>query len=285
MARILIAGCGDVGTLLAQRLLRERHTVWGLRRRPTGFPDGLIPISADLCDPAALAQLPLDLDYVVYAAAADAYDPARYRSAYVEGFANLVAALRTQLPGLKRFLFTSSTGVYGQQTGEWVDESSATHPQGFSGEVLLEAEARVRDLPCPHVTVRFGGIYGPGRDGLLERVRAGRTSYVEGESRYTNRIHREDCAGVLAHLLFVPEVSELYLGVDSQPICERELLTWLAQELEAPPPKALPADQASERRGGNKRCSNRRLLDCGYVFRYPSYREGFAEQLRAIKGI
>jgi len=282
-ARVLVAGCGYVGSALAAELAAEGHTVFGLRRRPVGLPPGVAPIAADLSDPTSLAALPRELDAVVYAAAADGFSDAAYGAAYVDGPRRLLEALvaANERP---RVLFTSSTAVYGQSDGEGVDETSETRPAGFSGARLLEGEAVLLGAPLPATVVRLGGIYGPGRMRLVERVRGGEARLRGGPPLYTNRIHRDDCAGVLRHLLLAADPAAVYLGVDCEPAAESDVLRWIAHELGLPEPPA--ADDAAGaldpplRPRGSKRCSNRRLLASGYRFRFPTYREGYAAALR-----
>ncbi|MFQ5416594.1 MAG: NAD-dependent epimerase/dehydratase family protein, partial [Myxococcota bacterium] len=93
MGRVLIAGCGYVGSALGCELLTESHEVWGLRRRPVSLPRGIVPVVADLGLAASLDELPRDLDTVFYLASPGGSDDAHYRTAYVEGLANLLASL------------------------------------------------------------------------------------------------------------------------------------------------------------------------------------------------
>jgi nucleoside-diphosphate-sugar epimerase len=127
--------------------------------------------------------------------------------------------------------------------------------------------------------VRFGGIYGPGRTRLIDSVRSGQARCEPG--LYTNRIHRDDCAGVLEHLLALAAPAPLYIGVDDEPALQCEVLRWLAQQLGVPPPVPSGAPDDSRRRGGNKRCCNARLRASGYRLLYPSYCEGYTALLRA----
>ena len=173
MARILIAGCGDVGATLGQRLSAAGHEVWGLKRRPADLPPGIRPLAADLTDPATLNVLPPDLDAVVYSAAAAGFGEAAYQAAYVAGVRNLLDALRQAGQQPQRLLFTSSTSVYAQHQGEWVDEDSPAEAEGFSGRCIRDGERLMGDSGWPAVVVRFGGIYGPGRTRLIDSVRAG----------------------------------------------------------------------------------------------------------------
>jgi nucleoside-diphosphate-sugar epimerase len=278
LARVLIAGCGYVGSVLAEELAHDGHEVWGLRRRVTALPDGVRPLEADLALPATLAGLPPGLDFVFYLAAPGGSDDALYRTAYVEGLGNLLAALEREDQGPRRVVFVSSTAVYAQTDGSWVDEDSPTEPQHFSSRRLLEGEALLAASPFARVVVRFGGIYGPRRDRLIEKVRTARAHYHAKPPQYTNRIHRDDCAGALRHLMGVASPETRYVGVDSDPAAEETVLNWLAGTLGAPvPARAGPEEPRSSR--GNKRCRNARLLESGYALRYPTFREGYSAVL------
>lgn len=199
-----------------------------------------------------------------------------YALAYVETLATLLPVLQSRPPGL--VVFVSSTSVYHQSDGGWVDEDSRTAPDSFAGRRLLEAEALLRGSGLRHTTLRCAGIYGPGRDFLLRQVRAGKG----GTEDFTNRIHVRDAAGVIAHLLERhfrgEEIVPLYLVCDSCPAPGAEVRRWLAERLGVDPATLQPA--ASER-GGNKRCSNRRLLASGYHLRYPSFRDGYGALLES----
>lgn len=273
--RVLIAGCGDVGTALGLRLAARGAEVFGLRRFPGDLPAPLVPLAADLADADTLRDLPGDLSAVAYTAAADHGDETAYRRAYHDGLLNLLEALARGRQRPRRLLFTASTAVYGQTDGSWVDEDAPTEPTRFTGRVLLDAEAVLRDAPMPAVSVRLAGIYGPGRTRLVEQVRAGEATCPETPA-YTNRIHRTDCAGVLAHLLELAQVAPVYTAADHDPADRCTVLRWLADRLGAPPPSVTPRPG---RRGANKRVSNARLTGSGYRFAYPSFRDGYAEML------
>ncbi|MGH7382044.1 MAG: SDR family oxidoreductase [Candidatus Methylomirabilales bacterium] len=276
MARVLIAGCGYVGSALAERLAGEGHVVWGLRRHPEELAPGVHPLAADLTDPGTLRNLPSGLECVVYTAAPDRLDDAAYRSIYVDGLSHVLDALQHQGQKPRRVFFTSSTAVYAQSAGEWVDEASPIEPTHFSGMRMLEAERLVRSGPFPATILRLGGIYGPGRAGLIERVRRGEAVCIDGPPTYTNRIHRDDCASVLQHLMAHPQPDDLYLGVDHEPAEDCVVLRWLAGRLGVPPPRVEnPTLGSAQRRRGNKRCRNARLVASGYMFRYPTFRDGY----------
>ncbi len=275
--RTLIAGCGYVGCALGERLASEGHTVFGARRNVESLPPAIQPVALDLSSPIAPDKLPPDLDFVFYTASAGGSSEDAYKSAYIEGPRNLLAALETQ--NARRVLFTSSTGVYGQRDGEWVDEESPTEPESFSGRVLLEGERVFLDGPYPAVVLRLGGIYGPGRTRSIER--AIRRADGEEPPLYSNRIHRDDCAGALRHLMLLEEPEQVYLGVDNEPTDRRTVAEWLEDRL---PPETTRADGPSgtPRRRTNKRCDNSRLLASGYRFLHPTFREGFVALLREM---
>ncbi|HEY8493163.1 MAG TPA: NAD-dependent epimerase/dehydratase family protein [Myxococcota bacterium] len=290
MARVLIAGCGYLGSELARRLAAEGHTVFGLRRTPGALPDGVQPVVADLCQRdglrAALAEVERGgIDAVAYTAAAERADDEAYRRAYVEGLANVVAWADAQGMRPPRVLFTSSTAVYAQDDGSWVDEESPTEPVHFAGRRMLEAERLL--APVSGVAVRLGGLYGPGRTRLVEAVRSGQARIRPGPPRWTNRIHRDDAAGALHHLieraLRGEPLEACYVGVDDEPADEAEVLRWLAERLGVPPPAPAPGDAAPPARGGNKRCRNARLRASGYRFTYPSFREGYGALIGAAR--
>lgn len=282
--RVLIAGCGDVGSELGRRLAAEDHRVWGLRRRVEALPSDIEPVAADLNRPSTLEGLPSDLDAVVYTAAAGGRTEEAYRAAYLDGLGHLQEALSQQGQTPGALIFVSSTAVYGQEDGSWVDETSATEPTSFSGKILLQAEQQALGGPFPASVARLSGIYGPGRRRLIQSVASGQAR-LEPSSQplYTNRIHRNDCAGMLHHMLSRHwqgnGLDPVVLGVDHEPTAKRQVLTWIAERLGVPEPPESEDSTSSRLRGGNKRCRNARLLATGYRFEYPTYREGYGELL------
>lgn len=275
---VLIAGCGDLGTAVGQVLAKQGATVVGLRRRAAPLPAPLRTLRADLRQRRALVQLPPDISLVYYIATPDRFDDDAYREAYVDGLSNLLAALHGQRQPPRRLVLVSSTAVYGQLAGEWVDETSPTVPTAFSGRRMLESERLALGSDVPSVVVRFGGIYGPGRERMVKKVEAGEPCAAD-PPLYTNRIHREDCIRVLAHVADARVPPGVYLATDDAPCAQCELMDWLAAQLGRPlsPRRAGPA---GGRRGSNKRCRNDKLKATGFQLRYPTYREGYAALLR-----
>ena len=260
-----------MGNALATRLLTDGCAVWGVRRRVDALAPGVRPWRIDLTDPRSFDRPPAAFDYLFYTASADRRDEAAYRAIYVDALRALLAALRGAGCPLRRIFFTSSTAVYGQSEGEWVDEESPAEPSGFNGRVLLEAEESIASAPETGINVRLSGIYGPGRTRLVRKVWSGEASATQS---WTNRIHVEDCAGALHHLLRLNKPASLYLGSDDEPATTAEVVDWMSRQLGVPAPPTADTARA------NKRCRNARLRESGYVFQYPTFRDGYPEIIR-----
>ena len=267
MPAVLIAGCGDVGSELARRLLADGHDVYGLRRRTRLLPEGVRPVAGDLRDPRSLRTLPGEIDVVCYTASADRRSPEAYREVYVDGLRNVLSAV-SRTSAVRRVLYTSSTRVYPQNGGERVDEDSPTGGDDIYARLLLEGERVARESSSCAVVVRFGGIYGPGRTRLIDLVRKGGSCAA---MHYTNRIHRDDCAGVLRHLMQLERPAFVYLGADHEASTQCAVMDWIAKRLGVPPPARRDGPQATT----GKRCDNARLVTSGYAFEYSSFREGY----------
>lgn len=277
MSTVLLAGCGAIGSALGLRLQQAGHQVIGLRRSAVAMPFPLL--QADFSAPLDPALFSTPIDYVVHTATPGERSDAGYAAAYPGSVRNLLAALKGH--PLKRFFFVSSTAVYAQDDGSWVDEASPTQPVEFNGVRMLEAEQLLWNSGVLATSVRFGGIYGAGRSWLINRVKAG-CNVQSLPPKYTNRIHQDDCVGVLQFLLEQSEagatLADCYLGVDDDPASEETVCGWLANYLQAPAPvlNTAPADAPQ-----NKRCRNDRLRALGYRFRYADFRAGYAAQLAA----
>ncbi|WP_313463884.1 NAD-dependent epimerase/dehydratase family protein [Stutzerimonas nitrititolerans] len=273
---VLIAGCGDVGSRFGLQMSRAGWTVYGLRREAAGLPVPILPVAGDLLVGQCPRNWPnAELSYLVYAASASQHDEPGYRQAYVEGLRNVLGWLEQRGQRPKRLLFLSSTGVYGQNQGEWIDETSPTEPNGFTGQVMLEAERLALNSGLPATLVRMGGLYDPARPWLQNQIRAGLR--VDREPpQYSNRIHRDDAAGLLAFLLQTDlrgvALDDCYLGVDNDPAPLHEVVDWLRERLDV----THWAEQSMTRRAGSKRCSNARARALGWTPKYPSYRDGYA---------
>jgi len=275
--KLLIIGCGDIGQRLAHQLDPQRYHVTGLRRHP---PEDLPCLMYRACDATQAEQLDAvlaseDFDVVVISMTPAERSDVGYELAYVQTCRNLVTGLKCLQQQPRLVIFVSSTAVYSQNDGSWVNEQSPTEPEGFSGKRLLEAEQVIQQSGFAHSNIRFSGIYGPGRNRLIEQVKHGRAS---ASPHYTNRIHADDCAGVLAHLIELQHrenLADVYLATDSSPMPMIEVVSWIAGQLGIE--HFLSPDAVNER--GNKQISNQRLLESGYKLRYADFRSGYMQLL------
>lgn len=273
MAHTLIIGLGDVGCRLAGRLLAAGHRVTGVRRGEQA-PAGVSLLRADVTAPGL--ELPA-ADYVVVLLTPSERGEAGYRHTFVDGTAAVLRAL--PMPP-RRLFWASSTAVYGQDAGEWVDEASVTAPAAMNGRVLLAGERSVLASGLPATILRFGGLYGPGRHRLLHWVERGEPVLAE-PPQWTNRLHVDDAAALLAHLIACDQRGEalaaIYNGVDDEPAPQHEVLAWLAAAMQRPAPP-VTADASA---GQGKRVRNARSRADGFHCRYPDYRAGYAQVLQA----
>lgn len=274
MERVLIAGCGRIGTELGLKLSEYGYNVWGIRRSGQ-VPTPLHTIQTDLLKCPKLDQA---FDYVIFTTSADNYTRPAYKAAYLDCLKKLTSQLSA---APKKFIYTSSTAVYGQHQGEWVDECSITEPAGFAGEYLLEAERFLSEQSFPSTVVRYSGIYGPEYKGLLEQVKT-RKIQLTSHPHYTNRIHSVDCVRVLEFILKQKEADSLYLATDCEPVEKNTLIHWLEDKLNLP--KTETISQHLPKRG-NKRSSNKKLLNEGFTFQYPTYVEGYETCITASASI
>ena len=272
--RILLAGCGDLGERVAQRLRARGDEVWALRRQPPARGGhGIHWLRGDLTDPASLRELPAGITRLVYLPAPATRDKAAYRAIFVSGLRHLLDALDRRK--LARVLFVSSSAVYGEHDGDWVDEATPTDPPGFNGAVLLEAEQWLAEQSLPSTVLRLAGLYGPGRLQLIERLRAGQLRVPRETPHWANRIHVDDAAAAVAHLLQLKSPQPLYLGVDDMPMPLDELYDFLAALIDAP----LPAEGAAPAGVSSKRLRNAKLRASGWAPQWPDAREGYAALL------
>lgn len=270
---VLIAGCGDLGGRVARLLLDQGRHVIGLRRQARALPQRVQALAADLA--VGVPRLPR-VDQVVFCAAPDSGDAAAYRAVYETAWGNLLAAVCAAETPPRRVLLITSTRPYAQQDGGWVDEDSPVSARDAQTASLLRAECMLRDSGLPGLVLRPAGLYGAGEGPLLRSLREGRARCASGPPRWSNRMHRDDAARAIVHLLGLADPAPLYLGVDCEPTDHAELLRELAAWIGVPAPESaqLPPPAA------NRRCRNARLLASGFRFEYPSWREGY----RAVLG-
>jgi nucleoside-diphosphate-sugar epimerase len=269
---VYIAGCGDLGTEAGLRFAAAGHRVVGLRRRAELVPAPLEGRAVDLRTETPVIDD--DATVVVVALAAGSRDPDEYRATYVDGLRRVLDAIEASAAD-PRLLVVSSTAVYDVDDGSVVTEETPATGASPTAAVLVEAEALLRER-APHATLlRLSGIYGPGRERLIEQVRGGDATLAEqpGTSPHTNRVHRDDAAAAIVHLAGLAMIGPVYLVTDDEPVRLDDVLTFLAAELGVAAP--APAPPRGRQAGGDKRLSNALLRATGFSFTYPTYREGY----------
>jgi nucleoside-diphosphate-sugar epimerase len=289
--RVLIVGCGYVGLKLGIELRGAGHAVTGLRRSLEGAAEvaaaGLTPRVADVTRLESLRTLPADWDWVVNCVASGGGDVDAYRKVYFEGTRNLLTWLEDG--PVRKFVYTGSTGVYGQDDGSWVDEESPAVPGSETGGVLRATEdlllaAAGRGFPA--VPLRVAGIYGPGRGYFFRQFVKGEARLEGHGQRHLNMVHRDDVAGAVIAALERATAGRTYNVVDDEPVSQVDLFAWLAAALGRPMPPFVAVDPHLQRRRAatNKRISNRRLrAELGYALRFPSFRDGYAAEVKVLR--
>lgn len=273
--RVALIGCGDIGQRLSRELPSERYRFLGMRRNlPEAADEAIDWVQADYLKPETLDVLKVFCpDYVVITLKPTAYSESGYQQGYEQGAQNIVAALEDLSP--KRIFYVSSTRVYAETGGAWITEESPLAQHGYAALSLIAAEQTMLQAGMPLTIVRFAGIYDGRAQYYLNRMRQGLWSASEPPI-YTNRIHRDDCAGFLGHLISLHEcgapIATVYNGSDGSPATRYEIERYLAVREGLRPPESEPTQTEPEE---HKRIDNERLIDTSYQLRYPNYREGY----------
>ena len=289
--RALIVGCGYVGLPLGAELVRQGGTVFGLRRHPGATAEmqaaGIHPLCVDITRPETLAALPRGFDWVVNCTASGGGGAAEYRQIYHEGNRHLLDWLASAPP--LKYVYTSSTSVYGQNDGSVVTEHSPVTPEAETAQVLVETEnlllAAARQ-GFPAVILRVAGIYGPARGHWFKAFLRGEARLEGTGTRHLNMIHRDDLIGVIIAALRGAPAGEIFNAADHEPVTQREFFQWLAAALNLPLPPPIPADAEGWRRRGitDKRVSNAKLLaTLKYQFRHPDFRAGYTAEIARLQ--
>lgn len=286
--RIVIAGCGYLGRALGLRYLKEGRAVLGLRRDAAAVEalraEGVHAASADLLDPATYPAEAMGADLAVLCQA-----PSRRSDGYPVTYAEACAQFASWAAsggGAKRLVFVSSTSVYGDFGGEWIDEAVDPLSEGklsaealAKAEQLLKAEQSILKSGVSACVVRSAGIYGPGRN-RLAAARGGKVPAATKGGGYTNRIHVTDLAEAVRVVADKGTAGQVYIASDGSPSTQGDFYDWLFDRLGT---RRLfdgclytDAETAPPVRGeANKRCRNTKLRSLGWTPRYASYKEGY----------
>jgi nucleoside-diphosphate-sugar epimerase len=283
----LVFGCGYLGERVARRWLSHGDRVFAATRAAERAKalqhSGLLPIVCDVTVPQTLQGLP-DVKTVLFAVSHDHRSGQSTEDTHVTGLRNVLYAL----PGsVERLIYISTTGVYHQRDGSWVDEDSPTLPNRASALAHLRAEHALGEHPLGRrsIVLRLAGIYGPNRIPRLRELQSGQ--FIEDDANgFLNLIHVDDaCAAIVAAEQSCP-TPELMIISDGQPVLRREFYAFAAALLDRmPQPTGVAAQDGTvalaRRSDTNKRCLNQRMRDRLQLrLAYPSYRQGLSAILQ-----
>lgn len=267
---IVIIGCGYIGSEVALTWKKKGHTVTATTRSPERL-DLLSKVSQKSIilkgnDEDELVPLIADNDVILVTVAADS--PEHYESAYLNTaqiFRHL--ALEMDLP--RHLIYTSSTSVYGDHHGQWVDETSELHAKSEQAKILIEAEKNylsLAELGWRVCLLRFSEIYGPGRE-LSRRVKQFEGHVLPGSGgHYTNMVHKADCAAAIDYSLR-HHLEGIYNLSDDEHPTRKELYDAVSKKFKLPQVKWDP--EHTSLHTGNKRVSNHKIKAEGFAFHHP----------------
>ncbi len=273
MYNICVLGMGYTGMAIAKYFKSKNQRVYGIIRNPerkeTLEKKEIIPVLADITKPETLKKIPA-AHFIVIAVSPDSRDEESYRKIYLEGVRNFIEAIQKN-PRPYLILYLSSTGAYGSKVAGHVTEDTPLQNDSWRSEVLTQAEEQILNSGYESIVFRLGGIYGPGRN-RIERVK--NDDWVKPEKNVSmNVIHRDDIVGAVQTLFKEGEAGKVYLGCDDSPAPIFEFYSWLSEKL------GKKCDLPLDAETSGKNCSNKRLKALGYMFKYPTFKEGYEELL------
>jgi nucleoside-diphosphate-sugar epimerase len=293
--RLLIFGCGYIGTAVADAALARGWTVTALTRNAAHARQltsrGILTVVADLADAAWHAQVDRAQDVILNTVSSGGGGLEGYQRAYVEGTRSILAWAGERVDAT--FIYTGSTSVYPQGAGEMVTEETPAGEGGSeAARPLLEAERLIRESTCfaRWFILRLAGIYGPGRHYLVDQLRAGATVFPGTGKHRLNLAHRDDIVSAILACAQAPAElrNEIFNVADDAPVPKEEVTAWLAGQLGVTAPifvrngGELPPGAARVRgRSGpvpDRRISNSKLQRMlGWRPAYPGFRDGYRQ--------
>lgn len=275
--RVLQIGCGGLGRLIAKATLAQSHALTIVRRSHQPVPEGAQVLYANVMTGEGLSALAnVQADILLYCLAP--VDGQSYQETYVDGLRHVLASV--QQDTLKHVFFVSSTGIYGEHQGEWIDEETVAKPVDDSGHIMLAAEQLLEGLTCGHTALRVSGIYGVTRLYLL-RLLQNRERWPT-QTHWTNRMHELDVAAAVVYLYQQVAKGQALpahcILSDGVPAAQHEVLQWIATQKQVPGPEAPPLLPQS-----GKRIRNRFLQQSGFKLQFADYRAGYASILSNLK--
>jgi nucleoside-diphosphate-sugar epimerase len=254
---LAIIGAGDLGLRVARLRATLGDDVWAMRRRQLPMPDGVHAVIGDMHQAESLHLMPKHPDLMLFCATPDERTEQGYRDVFLDGLQHASKILQP-----KRVFFISSTAVYAQNNGQWVDESSEVMPMRFNGKVLQEAEQVCLQNPG-NVVLRLSGITGPNRTMLINKALLGEAI----QNTWTNRIHIDDAASAVSYLMSISDLPKEINVSDDLPALQIDVVNWIRARQNLPElllPQSVPT---------GKKVSNALLKSLGWSAMFPSYKE------------
>lgn len=275
--QVLQIGCGGLGALVAQATLAQGHALTIVRRSPLPVPEGAQALYLDVIAEENLSALStMQPEILLYCLAP--VEGQSYQQTYVQGLRHVLA--NVSMASMKHVFFISSTGIYGEDQGQWIDDETPALPADDGGRIMLEAEQLLAQLPCGHTALRVSGIYGPQRLYLL-RLLQNRERWPT-QAHWTNRMHEQDVAAAVVHLYQQVAVGGVLpahcILSDGVPAMQHEVLQWLAAQQQLPAPATPPLQPQS-----GKRIRSRFLQHTGFKPQFADYQAGYASILSSLK--
>ena len=283
--RTLIIGCGYTGEALGKRLFSIGHKVSGILRNKENnarlIELGITPLNLDITKTSEIQQIPNNYDNIIISVSSSRGGLDAYKNVFGKGMINISNWLQTQ--SIKSVVFISSTSVYRETDGEWVNEEINNPPSNSTSKILLRAEQLVTNIDYPVTILRSSGIYGPRRGYLFNQYMKG-IAKIDGKGeRFINMVHRNDLVEAIITSLQKP--GGIYNITDDEPVTQFEFFKWLSSTTGRPmPPNAPPIDPSTRKRGiTNKRVSNKLFKDkFEFNYVYSTFRDGLTEELNKI---
>jgi nucleoside-diphosphate-sugar epimerase len=273
---VLIAGCGFVGLPLARNFVSsgwETHAITASETSAANLHgEPFRAYAVDITEKISFRHLAgRSFDVVIHCASSGRGNASNYAAVFFAGTQNLMANLE-----YGRLIFSSSTSVYAQTDGSWVDETSPADPVRETGQILRKTEDLV--LASGGAVARLAGLYGSGRCAPLQKLLDGRAVIEEDGTRVMNTLHQLDAADAL-YFLAGTESSGLFNVIDNEPVAEIDWFRYLCHRLNKPLPPIGPRDLNRKRGWTNKRVSNQKLRSLGWDPIYPTFKEGLTSIL------
>ena len=290
MAMILIVGCGYRGKRLAKRLIADGQRVRGLTRSPEHAAAlakiGIEPFVGDVTNAESLRGIGDGVGAVYHLMGSMGGNDAQLQALHVDGTRNVLAALSGVT--LTRYVYESSTAVYGQIDGEWISEDAPRDPSSTMGKLRVQAEdlllTAFRERGLPLVILRPSSIYRP--EGVInKKIRDGSYVLTTDPDKLMNHIYVDDFLDVMARALTQGRAGESYIVTDDEPKRYADYVNTIADLMGAKHPPVnwqAPVERCAELiRASNKRCANAKLKrDFQLTLKFPTYREGLRESAR-----